>query len=175
MNFQFSSESIELISKIIKRYPEGRQKSALIPVLHIAQAENHGWLTTEIMNQVAEMLQIQPIEVYEVATFYSMFSLKPVGKCIIEICMTGPCCLSGAEELLAYLESKLGIKAGETTPDGMITLKKVECLAACGGAPVIKNGFNYYENMNFKKADLLLEKCTHESFTSHSNPYHQSL
>ena len=166
-----SPELLELINRIIKRYPEGRQKSALIPVLHIAQAECGGWLTVEMMDYVAEMLKIQPIEVYEVATFYSMFNLKPVGKCVIEVCMTGPCCLSGAEEILTYLENKLGIKAGETTADGLITLKITECLAACGGAPVIKTGTDYYENMNTGKTDMLIEKCKQESYTSHVNPY----
>ncbi len=168
---EFNSELLDLVNKIKKRYPEGRQKSALLPVLHIAQAENNGWLSSEIMDYVASLLEIQPIEVYEVATFYSMFNLQPVGNCVIEVCQTGPCWLNGAEEILAHFEKRLGIKAGETTPDGRFTLKTVECLAACGNAPVIQVGTEYHENLNTTKADELLEKWTAENKISHTNPY----
>lgn len=170
-NIEFSSETLELIGKIIKRYPEGRQKSALLPVLHIAQSENQGWLSSEVMDYVASLLNILPIEVYEVATFYSMFNLKPVGNCVIEVCQTGPCWLRGSEELLAHFESRLGIKPGETTADGRFTLKTVECLAACGNAPVIQVGTEYHENMTSEKADQLLQKWTQENKCSHTNPY----
>ena len=96
-NILFSDEILELANRIISRYPEGRQKSALIPLLHLAQAENGGWLSPEVMDKVAGFLDIQPIEVYEVATFYTMFNLQPVGKCVIEVCRTGPCWLNGGE------------------------------------------------------------------------------
>src|ERR1041385_6908028 len=119
---KFSGESMDLIQKIIKRYPEGKQKSAILPVLHIAQAEFDGWLSAPVMDCVASILNIQPVEVYEVASFYSMFNLKPVGKCVIEVCRTGPCWLMGAEDIVSYLEKKLGIREGETTSDGMFTL-----------------------------------------------------
>ena len=168
---EFNGEILDLVNKIKKRYPEGRQKSALLPVLHIAQAENNGWLSSEIMDYVASLLEIQPIEVYEVATFYSMFNLQPVGNCVIEVCQTGPCWLNGSEEILAQFEKRLGIKAGETTPDGRFTLKTVECLAACGNAPVIQVGTEYHENLNIAKADELLEKWTAENKISHTNPY----
>jgi NADH-quinone oxidoreductase subunit E len=168
---EFNSQTLELVNRIIKRYPEGRQKSALLPVLHIAQSENNGWLSSGIMDYVASLLNIQPIEVYEVATFYSMFNLQPVGNCVIEVCQTGPCWLNGAEEILAHFENKLGIKAGETTPDGRFTLKTVECLAACGNAPVIQVGTEYHENLTPAKADELLEKWTAENKISHTNPY----
>src|SRR5213595_2823053 len=118
---KFSDETMQVVNKIITRYPEGRQKSALLPLLHLAQAEFDGWLSAQVMDYVASILKIQPIEVYEVATFYSMFNLKPVGKCVIEICRTGPCWLLGADDIIAYLEKKLGIKNGETTADGMFT------------------------------------------------------
>lgn len=167
----FNSETLDLIYRIIKRYPQGRQKSALLPVLHIAQAENNGWLSSEVMDYVASLLDIQPIEVYEVASFYSMFNLQPVGNCMIEVCQTGPCWLKGADELLAHFESKLGIKPGETTPDGRFSLKTVECLAACGNAPVIQVGTEYHENMTIEKADNLLGQWTAENKISHSNPY----
>lgn len=168
---EFDSETLKLVNRIISRYPAGRQKSALLPVLHIAQAENDGWLSSEVMQYVADLLQIQPIEVFEVATFYSMFNLKPVGNCLIEICHTGPCWLNGSDEILAHFENRLGIKAGETTEDGKFTIKTVECLAACGNAPVIQVGTEYIENMTCQKADELLEKWKSENKISHTNPY----
>lgn len=168
---EFNTETLNLINKIIKRYPEGRQKSALLPLLHIAQAENQGWLSTDTMDYVASLLSIQPIEVYEVASFYSMFNLQPVGNCVIEVCQTGPCWLNGAEEILAHFESRLGIKSGETTADGKFTLKTVECLAACGNAPVIQVGNEYHENLTIQKADDLLSKWQSENKNSHTNPY----
>lgn len=168
---EFNSQTLEMVNKIIKRYPEGRQKSALLPVLHIAQAENNGWLSSEVMDYVASLLSIRPIEVYEVATFYSMFNLKPVGNCVIEVCQTGPCWLNGSEDILKHFEQRLGIKPGETTIDGRFTLKKVECLAACGNAPVIQVGTEYHENMTKEKADELLHQWTHENKCSHTNPY----
>ncbi|MFT3739724.1 MAG: NADH-quinone oxidoreductase subunit NuoE [Breznakibacter sp.] len=170
-NIEFGRETLDLIDQIIKRYPEGRQKSALLPVLHIAQAENNGWLSPEVMDYVASLLGIQPIEVYEVATFYSMFNLKPVGNCVIEVCQTGPCWLKGSEEILKHFEQRLGIKPGETTADGRFTLKTVECLAACGNAPVIQVGTEYHEDMTKEKADHLLRQWTQENKCSHSNPY----
>ena len=168
---EFNSETLELINGIIKRYPAGRQKSALLPILHIAQTENNGWLSSEVMDYVASLLEIQPIEVYEVATFYSMFNLQPVGNCMIEVCQTGPCWLNGSDELLAHFEKRLGIKPGETTADGRFSIKTVECLAACGNAPVIQVGTEYHENMTREKADQLISKWQNENKCSHSNPY----
>jgi NADH-quinone oxidoreductase subunit E len=168
---KFSAESLEIVQKIIQRYPEGRQKSALLPVLHIAQAEFGGWLSSESMNYVAELLNIKPIEVYEVATFYTMFNLEPVGNCVIEVCRTGPCWLNGAEEIIAYLEKKLGIKAGETTADGKFTIKLVECLAACGNAPVVQIGLKYHENVTPEKIDKIIEYYTQNNEISWENPY----
>ncbi len=168
---EFNRETLDLVNKIIKRYPEGRQKSALLPLLHIAQAENQGWLSSETMEYVASLLDIQPIEVFEVASFYSMFNLQPVGNCVIEVCQTGPCMLKGSEEILAHFENRLGIKAGETTADGKFTIKTVECLAACGNAPVIQVGTEYHENLTTQKADELLSKWQTENKNSHTNPY----
>jgi NADH-quinone oxidoreductase subunit E len=168
---EFKSETLDLVNRIIKRYPEGRQKSALIPVLHIAQSENNGWLSSEMMDYVASLLDIHPIEVYEVASFYSMFNLLPVGNCVIEVCQTGPCWLNGSEEILEHFQKRLGINPGETTADGRFTLKTVECLAACGNAPVIQVGTEYHENMTLEKADQLLDKWTAENKYSHTNPY----
>lgn len=155
---KFSQESLALVEKMMKRYPEGKHKSALIPVLHIAQAEFGGWLSVPVMDYVASVLKIQPIEVYEVASFYSMFNLQPVGKCLIEVCRTSSCWLCGAEDIMDHLEKKLGIKMGETTPDGQFTLKAVECLGSCGTAPMMQVGADYYENLSPEKVDELLEK-----------------
>lgn len=155
---KFSDEAMSAINKIMARYPQGKHKSALIPVLHIAQAESDGWLSAPVMDHVASILKIQPVEVYEVASFYSMFNLKPVGKCVIEVCHTGPCWLSGAEDVIKYIEKKLGIKKGETTKDGMFTLKGAECLGSCGTAPMIQVGADYYENLTLEKVDNLLDR-----------------
>lgn len=154
---EFSADALALTKKIIGRYPEGKHKSALLPVLHIAQAEFGGWLSPQSMDYVASLLSIQPIEVYEVASFYSMFNLQPVGKCVIEVCRTGPCWLMGAEDVVRHIENKLNIKVGETTTDGMFTLKTVECLAACGSAPMMQVGEKYHENLTFAKLDNILE------------------
>jgi NADH-quinone oxidoreductase subunit E len=170
-NIGFTDDTLELVNRIIRRFPEGRQKSALIPVLHIAQSENGGWLSAEMMDYVASLLGIQPIEVYEVATFYTMFNLQPVGNCVIEVCRTGPCWLNGAEEILEHFRRRLGIEPGETTADGLFTLKTVECLAACGNAPVIQVGTRYLENMTIEKADQLLHIWSEGSDKSHTNPY----
>jgi len=159
---KFSDESMSLVQRMIKRYPEGKHKSALIPILHVAQAEFDGWLSPEVMDYVASILKIQPVEVYEVASFYSMFNLKPIGKCHIEVCRTSSCWLRGAEELVDHLEKKLNIKVGETTADGMFTLKTVECLGSCGTAPMMQVGVDYYENLTFEKADNLLQRFKSE-------------
>ncbi len=159
---KFSDASLELIQRMIKRYPEGKHKSALIPILHMAQAEFDGWLSAEVMDYVASILKIQTVEVYEVASFYSMFNLKPIGKCHIEVCRTSSCWLRGAEELITHLENKLNIKVGDTTPDGMFTLKTVECLGSCGTAPMMQVGSDYYENLTFEKTDKLLQRFRNE-------------
>jgi NADH-quinone oxidoreductase subunit E len=160
---KFSEEALAECHKIIKRYPSGKQKSALLPILHIAQAENDGWLSPATMDKVAEIIGIKSVEVYEVASFYSMYNLKPVGKCVLEVCRTVPCWLNGAEELVAYLEKKLNIKAGETTKDGMFTIKTVECLGSCGTAPMLQCGANYHENLTNEKTDALIEKLKAEN------------
>jgi NADH-quinone oxidoreductase subunit E len=154
---KFSDDAMALVQRIIKRYPEGKQKSALLPILHIAQAEFDGWLSAPVMEYVASILNIQAIEVFEVASFYSMYNLKPVGKCVIEVCHTGPCWLMGADDIVKYMEKKLNIKAGETTADGMFTLKTVECLASCGTAPMMQIGEKYHEFLTPEKVDQVLE------------------
>ena len=158
MNVQFSSEKLAEAKNIIARYPEGKQKSALLPLLHLAQQEFGGWLSVETMNYVASLLNLEPVEVYEVATFYSMYNLKPVGRYMFEVCQTGPCMLNGSDDIIAYIGEKLGIKSGETTADGMFTLKTVECLGSCGTAPMLQCGAEFYENLTNEKVDELIEK-----------------
>ncbi|HUR30627.1 MAG TPA: NADH-quinone oxidoreductase subunit NuoE [Saprospiraceae bacterium] len=157
-DIQFKPETERLMKGIISRYPEGMHKSALLPLLHIAQAEFDGWLSVPVMDKVAEFLNIQPIEVYEVASFYSMFHLKPVGKCLIEVCRTSSCWIRGANDIVTFLEHRLEIKEGETTHDGKFTLKTVECLGSCGTAPMLQIGEKYYENLTLEKVDQILDE-----------------
>jgi NADH-quinone oxidoreductase subunit E len=155
----FTPERLAKVKEIIARYPAERQKSALLPILHVAQ-EQWGWLSDEVMDHVAELLSIEPIEVYEVTTFYTMFHLKPVGKHVIEYCRTGPCCLMGGEDVYGHLQEKLGVKAGETTADGLFTLKEVECLAACGWGPVFQIREQYYMNLTNEKVDTIIDELS---------------
>src|ERR1039457_3968936 len=128
----FSEQQLNKVNEIISHYPEGKQKSAILPLLHMAQQQGGGWLDVPAMDYVAELLNILPMEVYEVATFYSMCNTKPVGKYVFEVCQTGPCMINGSEEIIQYLKDTLHIEVGETTSDGLFTLKTVECLGACG-------------------------------------------
>lgn len=157
LELEFPENLTREIEALKTHYPEGKEKSALIPALHLVQAK-FGWLSTESMNEVATIMGLKPIEVYEVATFYSMFHLRPVGKYVLEVCRTSPCCLNGAEKLIAYLQKKLNVQIGDTSEDGLFTLKTVECLAACGMAPVLQIGpeYTYFENLNEEKVDQLL-------------------
>ena len=156
---QFNETSLKKVAEIIARYPEGKQKSALLPVLHMAQVEFGGWLDVPVMDYVATLLKIEPIEVYEVASFYSMYNLKPVGKYLFEVCQTGPCMLNGSDNIMDYIKQKLHIGVGETTADGMFTLKTVECLGACGYAPMMQFGKTYREHLTKEKVDSIIEEC----------------
>ncbi|MCX2481696.1 NAD(P)H-dependent oxidoreductase subunit E [Pedobacter sp. MC2016-15] len=154
---EFSPALITKFDEIASRYPEGKQKSALLPVLHEVQAEL-GWLSAAAMDKVAEYLKIEPIEVYEVASFYSMYFLKPQGKYTLEVCRTGPCCLVGAEKVMDHIEKTLGVKENEVTADGLFSWRGVECLAACGFGPVLQIGpeYTFYENLDEQKVDTLI-------------------
>lgn len=156
---KFTDDKLKEVERIISFYPEGKQKSAVIPVLHLAQQEFGGWLSAEAMDYVAALLQLEPIEVYEVATFYSMYNLKPVGKYMFEVCQTGPCMLNGSDEIIKYIYDKLSIRPGETSADGMFSLKTVECLGACGYAPMMQLGNNYREHLTKEKIDAIVEEC----------------
>ena len=156
---KFSETQLTEFNRLVARYPEGKQKSALLPVLHLAQDSFGGWLSSETMDYVAELLRIAPIEVYEVATFYSMYNLKPVGKYMFEVCQTGPCMLRGSDDIIAYIGEKLSIKPGETSADGLFTLKTVECLGACGYAPMMQLGKHYREHLTKEKVDAIIDEC----------------
>ena len=162
---QFSAESLKKIEDLKTRYPEGKQKSAILPVLHMAQKELGGWLSVPVMDYVAGLLQMLPIEVYEVATFYTMFNLKPTGQYVLEVCQTGPCCLLGAEKIITHLETKLGVKVGGTSADGLFTLKTVECLASCGTGPVLQLGESYLENLSEARMDEILDQLREQAKT----------
>jgi NADH-quinone oxidoreductase subunit E len=153
---KFSEDKLKKVEEMISHYPEGKHKSALLPLLHMVQKENGGWLSSEAMDYTAELLKIAPIEVYEVATFYSMYNLQPVGKTVFEVCQTGPCMLNGSDDIVAYIYEKLGIKPGQTTADGLFTLKTVECLGACGYAPMMQLGPDYREHLTKEKIDVLI-------------------
>jgi len=156
---QFSPDKLKEVERIKAFYPEGKQKSALIPVLHLAQEEFGGWLSATTMDYVASLLNIDPIEVYEVATFYSMYNLKPVGKFLFEVCQTGPCMLNGSDDIIKYIGEKLSIKPGQTSADGLFTLKTVECLGACGYAPMMQMGKTYREHLTKEKVDTIIAEC----------------
>lgn len=156
---KFSEKSLQEVQRIVSFYPEGKQKSAVIPVLHLAQQEFGGWLDVPVMDYVASLLNLTSIEVYEVATFYSMFNLKPVGRYMFEVCHTGPCMVSGCDDIINYIGEKLGIKPGQTTNDGMFTLKTVECLGACGYAPMMQMGKHYKEHLTIEKVEVIIEEC----------------
>ena len=156
---QFNEQQLTKVQQIIARYPEGKQKSALLPLLHMAQDNFGGWLDVPVMDYVAGLLKIEPIEVYEVASFYSMYNLKPVGRHLFEVCQTGPCMINGSDDIIDYIKEKLDINVGETTTDGMFTLKTVECLGACGYAPMMQYGKTYREHLTKEKVDAIIEEC----------------
>lgn len=155
------------INELISHYPEDKRKSALLPVLHEVQDAHDNWLSIELMNKVAKILLIKPIEVYEVVSFYTMFNQKPVGKYMFEFCQTSPCCLNGAENLMDYTCEKLGVNLGETTEDGNFTVVGVECLGACGYAPMMQLGDFYKEHLNEQKIDQLIEDCKNDKIILH--------
>ena len=157
-NGVLSAHVREEIDHWVAKFPAGRQRSAVIGALHAAQHENGGFLTTELMTAVAEYLQLPPIQVFEVASFYSMFETKPVGKHSVSVCTNISCMLRGGEDILAHVEKRLGCKAGQSTADGRFYLKvEEECLAACCGAPMMMIDHVYHENLTPKKVDDILE------------------
>lgn len=167
-NIHIGDELMARINELVSHYPEGKQKSALLPVLHEVQDAHDNWLSVGLMDKVAEILKITPIEVYEVATFYTMYNLKPVAKYMFEFCRTACCCLRGGEDLMDYTCAKLGVKQGEITADGMFSVVGVECLGACGYGPMLQLGDFYHENMTPEKMDALIEDCRQGKVKLHS-------
>ncbi len=153
----FPAEISAEIDRWIAKYPEGWQQSAVMAALDLVQQANGGSLTTELMDKVAAYLDMAPIAVYEVASFYSMYEHKPVGKHKICVCTNVSCMVSGSDKIVKYLENKLGVKLGQTSQDGRYTLKEVECLGACGGAPMFQIGHKYYENLSPELIDSILD------------------
>ncbi len=157
-NGRLSAHLREEIDHWVARFPPGRQRSAVLAALRTAQHENNGFLTTEIMDAIAEYLQLPPVQVYEVASFYSMFETRPVGRIHVSICTNISCMLCGADEIVAAVEKRLGIKTGESTPDGRIYLKREEeCLAACNNAPMMMVDHVYHENLTPEQAVKILD------------------
>lgn len=157
--FHYSPAARREVLELTQKYPEGRGKSALLRALHIAQEENGGWLSVSAMDEVAATLHLSPIEVYEVASFYSMYNLAPVGKYVLEFCQTGPCMIEGADRIIEYTKLKLGIGKNQTTADGIFTIKQVECLGACGYAPMMQVGEFYHEHLDEARIDQFIEDC----------------
>jgi NADH-quinone oxidoreductase E subunit len=147
-SFAFTAENAATVEKILRRYPEGRKRSGVIPLLHLAQRQNDNWLPRAAMDHVAQLIGVPPIKVYEVATFYTMFNTKPVGKHLIQVCTTTPCWLRGSDEIVGACKSRLGIAPGETTADGQFSVVEVECAGACVNAPVVAIGDDYYEDLD---------------------------
>ena len=173
--FEWSEENFSKVKIIIDKYPSGKQQSAVIPVLDLAQRQNKGWLTKNIIEKVAETLSMSFIRVMEVASFYSMFNLEPVGKNFIQICRTTPCWLSGSDKLLEVAKNVTGCNLGETSKDDKFTLVEVECLGACCNAPMIQINDDYYEDLteeNFKH--LLLKLKENEKISTGSQTGRQS-
>ena len=159
--FAFTSENAAQAQVIINRYPAGRQQSAVMPLLTLAQKQNGGWLPKAAMDAIAQMLGMAPVRVYEVASFYTMYNLEPVGKHLVEVCTTTPCWLRGSDAILAACEKHLGIQAGETTQDGKFTLREAECLGACVNAPMCQVGEHYYEDLTPENVTRILDILKH--------------
>jgi NADH-quinone oxidoreductase E subunit len=157
-SFAFDAANAERAKKIMARYPQGRQASAVLALLDLAQRQCGGWLPRAAMDHVAKILDMAPIRVYEVATFYTMFHLAPVGKYHLQVCRTTPCWLRGADQMTETCRKKLGIGLGETTKDGLFSLVEVECLGACVNAPVVQINDDFYEDLDPKRLEWLLDE-----------------
>jgi len=156
-SFAFTPENLDRAKAHIAKYPPGRQASAVLPLLWIAQEQSGGWLPRAAMDHVAEVLAMAPIRVYEVATFYTMFNLRPVGRYLLQACTTTPCWLRGSDDVVGVCEKKLGIGVGGTTKDGLFTLVEVECLGACVNAPILQVNNDFYEDLDGPTTETLLD------------------
>jgi NADH dehydrogenase (ubiquinone) flavoprotein 2 len=157
MAFAFTPQNLSRVEEIIARYPAGRQQSAVMPLLMLAQRQNENWLPRAAMDAVAVILGMPPVRVYEVASFYTMYNLEPVGKHVVQVCTTTPCWLRGSNDIVEACEKRLGIKIGGTTKDGQFTLKEAECLGACVNAPMCAIGDHFYEDLTPQSMTQLLD------------------
>ena len=158
--FEFSQSLRSQTDKIVAKYPQGRQASAVLPLLDLVQRQHGGWVTTEMVTAIADYLEMAPIRVYEVATFYTMINLEPVGDTVVEVCTTTPCWLRGSEGVVQACEETLGIGLGETTEDGRFTLNEVECLGACVNAPIVRINDDYYEDLDPDRTRAILDSIS---------------
>ncbi|MBI1216439.1 MAG: NADH-quinone oxidoreductase subunit NuoE [Alphaproteobacteria bacterium] len=168
--FKFSKENLKKIDEIVAKYPKGRQQSAVMPLLDLAQRQNDNWIPEAAMEEIARILDMPRIKVFEVATFYTMYNLEPRGKHHLQFCTTTPCWLRGSSEVVGACEKHLGIKLGETTPDGMFTMTDVECLGACVNAPVLqRNGDEFYEDLNTENIVEILDNLKAGKMPEHGS------
>ncbi len=159
-HFSFSSDSMKAVDAVIAKYPAGWQASAVMPLLDIAQRQHDGWLPRVAMDYVAEMLGMPRIRVYEVATFYTMYNLKPIGRFHVQVCTNLPCWLRGSDDIVASCRRKLGVEMGETTDDGLFTLSEAECLGACVNAPMMQINDDFYEDLDAGSTESVLTELT---------------
>ena len=157
MTFEFTVENQKKVKEIIAKYPKDRSKSAVMPLLDLAQRQNNNYISKEVIEVIAKILDIAPIRVYEVASFYTMYNLKPVGKYLIQVCGTTPCMLRGAGDLIKLCHDKLGISKEETSADNLFTLKEVECLGACANAPMVQINDDYFEDLDVDSFSEIIE------------------
>jgi len=155
--FEFTPENMKRVEAILGNYPDGHKRGGVIPILDLAQRQNGGWLPISAMHKVAEILDMPKMRVYEVATFYTMFIRKPIGKYHLQLCTTTPCWLRNSDAILNCIQKKLDIKVGETTKDGLFTLSEVECLGACVNAPMIQINDDYFEDLEAKDMEEILD------------------
>ena len=158
--FKFNKENLKTLDVLLTKYPKDRKASALLPLLDLAQRQNDNWLSLKAMEEVGKILSIPLIKVFEVATFYTMYNLKPVGKYFIQVCRTTPCWLRGSDKITQICKKKLGIKLGETTKDNLFTLMEVECLGACSNAPMVQINDDYYEDLSEKHMTNILDNLS---------------
>ena len=158
--FKFNKENLKTLDVLLTKYPKDRKASALLPLLDLAQRQNDNWLSLKAMEEVGKILSIPLIKVFEVATFYTMYNLKPVGKYFIQVCRTTPCWLRGSDKITQLCRKKLGIKLGETTKDNFFTLMEVECLGACSNAPMVQINDDYYEDLSEKHITSILDNLS---------------
>lgn len=156
-SFVFSAPNLKRAREIIAKYPSGKQASAVMPLLDLAQRQHDNWLPRAAMDYIADMLDMPRIRVYEVATFYTMYNLKPVGKNFVQVCTTTPCWLRGSDGIVSACKKKLGIEPGETTADGKFTVIEVECLGACVNAPMVQINDDYYEDLTPERMEMILD------------------